>query len=127
MNLFLFFFLLFCFPCVAKGSLRFAHTDVPVPDFSHYRRSETPAARGDPSSKVFTYFVVGTGGVIGAVAAKNMVIDFLSTMSASADVLALAKVEVDLTTIPEGKNVVVTWRGKPLFIRHRTAEEINGM
>jgi len=36
-------------------------------------------------------------------AGKNVVLDFLSTMSASADVLAMAKIEVDLTTIPEGK------------------------
>lgn len=46
-------------------------------------------------------------------------------MAASADVLALAKVEVDLTTIPEGKNVIIKWRGKPVFIRHRTQEEID--
>jgi ubiquinol-cytochrome c reductase iron-sulfur subunit len=65
-------------------------------------------------------------------------------MSASADVLAMAKVEVDLAAIPEGKNVscgingfgvgsvgwlqeqvIVKWRGKPVFIRHRTAEEID--
>lgn len=45
-------------------------------------------------------------------------------MSASADVLAMAKVEVDLAAIPEGKNVIVKWRGKPVFIRHRTAAEI---
>ena len=45
-------------------------------------------------------------------------------MSASADVLAQAKVEVDLATIPEGKNVIIKWRGKPVFIRHRTADEI---
>ncbi|THH17400.1 hypothetical protein EW146_g3391 [Bondarzewia mesenterica] len=45
-------------------------------------------------------------------------------MSASADVLALAKVEVELANIPEGKNVVIKWRGKPVFIRHRTAGEI---
>lgn len=32
-------------------------------------------------------------------------VDFLVNMSASADVLAMAKVEVDLSTIPEGKNV----------------------
>lgn len=31
--------------------------------------------------------------------------DFLVNMSASADILAMAKVEVDLSTIPEGKNV----------------------
>jgi ubiquinol-cytochrome c reductase iron-sulfur subunit len=45
-------------------------------------------------------------------------------MSASADVLAMAKVEVDLASIPEGKNVIIKWRGKPVFIRHRTASEI---
>merc|ERR1711964_670837 len=36
------------------------------------------------------------------------------------------KVEVDLSAIPEGKNVIVKWRGKPVFIRHRTADEIRG-
>jgi len=45
-------------------------------------------------------------------------------MSASADVLAQAKVEVDLASIPEGKNVIIKWRGKPVFIRHRTGDEI---
>lgn len=45
-------------------------------------------------------------------------------MAASADVLALAKVEVELGTIPEGKNVIIKWRGKPVFIRHRTPDEI---
>ena len=46
-------------------------------------------------------------------------------MSASADVLALAKVEVELASIPEGKNVIVKWRGKPVFIRHRTQQEVD--
>lgn len=55
-------------------------------------------------------------------AAKNIVTDFLQNMSASADVLALSKVEVKLNAIPEGKNVVLKWRGKPIFIRHRTQE-----
>jgi len=50
--------------------------------------------------------------------------DFLVNMSASADVLAMAKVEVDLGDIPEGKNVLIKWRGKPVFIRHRTESEI---
>ena len=51
--------------------------------------------------------------------------DFLVNMSASADVLAQAKVEIDLSTIPEGKNVIIKWRGKPVFIRHRTESEIS--
>jgi len=68
--------------------------------------------------------MVGSLGVISASAAKSSVSEFLQSMAASADVLALAKVEVDLTTIPEGKNVIIKWRGKPVFIRHRTQSEI---
>jgi ubiquinol-cytochrome c reductase iron-sulfur subunit len=40
-------------------------------------------------------------------------------MSASKDVLAMAKIEVNLNDIPVGKCVTVKWRGKPLFLRHR--------
>lgn len=66
------------------------------------------------------------GGTVAAVyAAKSVVTQFLSSMSASADVLALAKIEVKMADIPEGKSVTFKWRGKPLFIRHRTAEEIS--
>ena len=36
----------------------------------------------------------------------------------------MAKVEVKLGAIPLGKNVIVKWQGKPVFIRHRTPEEI---
>ncbi len=43
----------------------------------------------------------------------------LSTLSASKDVLAMAKIEIALADIPEGKNMVFKWRGKPLFVRHR--------
>lgn len=45
-------------------------------------------------------------------------------MNPAADVLALASIEVDLSGIAEGQAVTVQWRGKPLFIRHRTSEEI---
>lgn len=59
-----------------------------------------------------------------AYAAKNVVTQFISTMSASADVLAMAKIEIKLSDIPEGKNMTFKWRGKPLFVRHRTQKEI---
>lgn len=96
-----------------------------IPDFSHYKKSDPANAETqDESSRAFTYMMVGATGVLGAIAAKATVIDLLASMSASADVLALAKVEVSLGNIPEGKNVVLKWRGKPIFIRHRTAEEI---
>lgn len=101
-----------------------------VPDFSDYRRSTTQDptvshSETDISRRAFTYLLVAGLGVTGAHAGKNMALDFLSTMSASADVLAVAKVEVDLTAIPPGKNATIKWRGKPLFVRHRTQEEID--
>lgn len=65
------------------------------------------------------------GAVATAYAAKSVVTHFISSMSASADVLALAKIEVKLSEIPEGKSVTFKWRGKPLFIKHRTGDEIS--
>lgn len=64
-------------------------------------------------------------GLVAAAGAKATVTDFLASMSASADVLALAKVEVDMNNIPEGKNLVIKWRGKPVFVRHRTQDDID--
>lgn len=115
---------------IHKQQQRFSHTDLSVPDFSDYRRSATQDptvshSETDISRRAFTYLLVAGLGVTGAHAGKNMALDFLSTMSASADVLAVAKVEVDLTAIPPGKNATIKWRGKPLFVRHRTQDEID--
>lgn len=68
--------------------------------------------------------MVGMAGVVAAIATKATIMNFLGTLSASGEVLALGQVEVDLATIPEGKSVIVKWRGKPIFVKHRTAEEI---
>lgn len=68
--------------------------------------------------------MVGGMGLLAAAGAKATVHDFLLNMAASADVLAQAKVEIDLSAIPLGKNVIIKWRGKPVFIRHRTPDEI---
>ncbi|KAA8650376.1 hypothetical protein EYZ11_000720 [Aspergillus tanneri] len=122
----------------------FASTTTKIPDFSKY--SSKKSAR---SNQVFSYFMAGSLGLASAVGAKATVqvdpnrlmgwsvvsgnkftdvqflsTDFLVNMSASADVLAQAKVEIGLAAIPEGKNVIIKWRGKPVFIRHRTQEEI---
>jgi ubiquinol-cytochrome c reductase iron-sulfur subunit len=45
-------------------------------------------------------------------------------MNPSADVLALATVEVDLEPVQVGQRITVTWRGSPVFIDHRTPEQI---
>jgi ubiquinol-cytochrome c reductase iron-sulfur subunit len=76
------------------------------------------------NDRALSYFMVGSLGIISASMAKASVTNFLSSMPASADVLALAKVELALSSIPEGKNVIIKWRGKPVFVRHRTEEEI---
>uniref|UniRef100_A0A0P4VS66 Cytochrome b-c1 complex subunit Rieske, mitochondrial n=1 Tax=Rhodnius neglectus TaxID=72488 RepID=A0A0P4VS66_9HEMI len=109
--------------------VRYAHTDLTVPDFSNYRRNSVkdPSAQtrdSEEARKSFTYLVVAGGAVASAYAAKTVVTQFVTSMSASADVLALAKIEVKLGDIPEGKSFTFKWRGKPLFIRHRTIEEI---
>ncbi|TGJ86227.1 hypothetical protein E0Z10_g2527 [Xylaria hypoxylon] len=91
-----------------------------IPDFSHYLNKGA-----SNTNLLFSYFMVGTMGAITAAGAKSTVQEFLTNMSASADVLAMAKVEVDLNAIPEGKNVIIKWRGKPVFVRHRTSDEID--
>lgn len=90
-----------------------------VPDFSHYE------AKSSDTNRAMAYFTIGSMGLLTATVAKQTVTEFLATMAASADVLALAKVEVELASIPEGKNVIIKWRGKPVFIRHRTQDEID--
>ncbi|KAJ5279683.1 Ubiquinol-cytochrome c reductase iron-sulfur subunit [Penicillium angulare] len=93
---------------------------VKIPNFSKYKSNSSPR-----TNQVFSYFMAGTMGLASAVGAKATVQDFLVNMSASADVLAQAKVEIALGAIPEGKNVIIKWRGKPVFIRHRTQGEID--
>lgn len=110
------------------GQIRLAHTDIQVPDFSDYRREQVkrPNAKNDSSDEraAFTYLMVGGALVSTTYVAKSVVATFISSMSASADVLAMAKIEIKLSDIPEGKSVTFKWRGKPLFIRHRTGAEI---
>ncbi|CCK71115.1 ubiquinol--cytochrome-c reductase catalytic subunit RIP1 KNAG_0G00580 [Huiozyma naganishii CBS 8797] len=91
-----------------------------TPNFDDVLRKDGASDR----SRVYTYFMVGSLGLLSSAGAKSTVETFISSMSASADVLAMAKVEVELNAIPEGKNVVVKWQGKPVFIRHRTPHEI---
>lgn len=98
---------------VAKSTYR-------TPDFGDVLKENN-----DPDkSRTFAYFMVGSLGLLSSAGAKSTVETFVTSMTASADILAMAKVEVSLAAIPEGKNVVVKWQGKPVFIRHRTAREI---
>ena len=79
---------------------------------------------GEPSKRAFTYLVLTGGRFIYASAIRLAVLKFIISMSASKDVLALSSLEVDVSAIGEGQTVTVKWRGKPVFIRHRTEREI---
>ncbi|XP_076230983.1 Rieske iron-sulfur protein isoform X2 [Calliopsis andreniformis] len=108
---------------------RLAHSDVHWPDFTDYRKESTknPEIKAKETAsdrKAFSYVLAAASGVGAVYGAKALVHSVVSTMSASADVLAMAKIEVKLDNIPEGKSVVFKWRGKPLFVRHRVESEI---
>lgn len=61
---------------------------------------------------------------LSAYTAKSTVVTMVEYMAASKAVLAMAKIEINMDEIPEGKSVTFSWNGKPLFVRHRTANEI---
>ena len=67
------------------------------------------------------YSVNDTALYLGAAAVAWPLIDQLNP---AADTLALANIEVDISKIAVGQSITVKWRGKPVFIRHRTADEI---
>ncbi len=69
----------------------------------------------------FLYLATAAVGAYGTAA---VVWPFIDQMNPSADVLALSETEVDISAIEVGQSVTVTWRGKPVFIRRRTGEEI---
>lgn len=69
-------------------------------------------------------FIVLTASGLAAVGAAAIVWPLVDQMNPSADVLALSSTEVDLGPIAEGQSITVLWRGKPVFVRHRTAQEI---
>jgi ubiquinol-cytochrome c reductase iron-sulfur subunit len=69
-------------------------------------------------------FLILTAQAMGAVGAATLLWPFIDSMNPSADVLAMASTEVDLAPIAEGQEIKVMWRGKPVFIRHRTAKNI---
>ena len=69
-------------------------------------------------------FIVVATYAMGAVGAGAVAWPLIDQMNPAADTLALASTEVDVSKIAEGQAITVTWRGKPVFIRHRTADEI---
>ncbi len=84
--------------------------------------ADTPS--NPPEASTRRDFLYLTAASFAAVAAGSVAWPFVHQMNPAADTLALSSTEVDLAPIEKGQAITVFWRGKPVFIRHRTEEEI---
>lgn len=76
----------------------------------------------EPSRRDFLYIATGAVSAVGAAAA---VWPFIDQMNPDASALALASTEVDVSAVAPGQIITVKWRGKPVFIRNRTKDELD--
>ncbi|MDD4977000.1 MAG: ubiquinol-cytochrome c reductase iron-sulfur subunit [Gallionella sp.] len=70
-------------------------------------------------------FLIKLTTAFGGVGVAATCVPFIASMDPSTDVLARAETEVELADIPPGGVRTVAWQGKPVFIVHRTPEEIH--
>jgi ubiquinol-cytochrome c reductase iron-sulfur subunit len=69
-------------------------------------------------------FIITASYALGAVGVGSAVWPLIDQMNPDASVKALASTEVDVSLVEPGQTITVLWRGKPVFIRRRTEEEI---
>ncbi|UYO01054.1 MAG: ubiquinol-cytochrome c reductase iron-sulfur subunit [Devosia sp.] len=90
----------------------------------HVTGIRTLATQVEHSSTNRRDFLYVATGAVGAVGAAAVVWPLINQLNPDASTLALASIEFDVSAIPEGQSVTITWRGLPVFVRHRTAVEI---
>jgi ubiquinol-cytochrome c reductase iron-sulfur subunit len=81
----------------------------------------SPDPSTEPTRRDFLYVATGTVAAVGAGLAAW---PFIDQMNPSSAVLALASIEVDISSVALGQQILVKWRGHPLFVRRRTPAEI---
>ena len=81
----------------------------------------TSESLGEPTRRDFLYLATGMAGAVGAV---SVAWPFIDQMRPDASTLALGAVEVDVSSLTPGMSLTVKWRGKPVFIRNRTDQEV---
>ncbi len=69
-------------------------------------------------------FLLLLSSAMAAVGTGAFIWPFIDSMNPAKDTLAVSSTEVDLGPIVEGQGITVMYRGKPTFVRHRTAAEI---
>jgi ubiquinol-cytochrome c reductase iron-sulfur subunit len=102
---------------------QFSHSSDPHADSGHVSPDGGHSPRADDGT-TRRDFIVLAASAMGAVGAGAVLWPIIDSMNPSADVLAMASTEVDLAPIGEGQEIKVMWRGKPVFIRHRTQADI---
>ena len=70
-------------------------------------------------------FLIISSIALGGVGAVTAIWPFIDSMNPAADTLALSTTDVDLAPIVVGQRITVVWQGKPVFVSHRTPEEIS--
>ena len=69
-------------------------------------------------------FLILAAGAVGAVGVGAAIWPLVDQMNPAADTLAASTTEVNLAPIELGQRILVKWRGKPVFITHRTEKTI---
>jgi ubiquinol-cytochrome c reductase iron-sulfur subunit len=83
---------------------------------------EHPGSAHDAGRRDFLLLVTGA---LGAVGAATAIWPFIDSMNPSADVLAAgAPIDVDLSPVQPGQQLLVVWRSRPIFIVHRTPAQL---
>ena len=82
---------------------------------------QSSSEKDKPSRRDFLYL---SSISIGSMGTAAFMWPFLKSMNPAEDTLALGSTEVDLSNISIGQSITVKWRGRPVFIRRRTQEEI---
>ena len=70
-------------------------------------------------------FIFTASYVLGTVGVGAAVLPLIDQMNPDASVKALSSTEVDVSEVSPGQSITVLWRGKPVFIKRRTEEEIS--
>jgi ubiquinol-cytochrome c reductase iron-sulfur subunit len=78
----------------------------------------------DPTKTTRRDFMTLTASGVAAVGTACAAWPLIDALNPSADVLALSSIEVDISSVQPGHTMTVKWRGKPVFIRNRTQEEV---
>ncbi len=91
---------------------------------SETKATHSSSAHEPDSGSTRRDFLYLSAASMAAVGAGSVGWAFVDSMNPAQDTLAMASTEVDLAPIEIGQSITVMWRGKPVFIRHRTANEI---